>query len=34
MRLQFTVQDGHVFVGDGASSLSVELNALKSLSSA
>jgi uncharacterized protein YaeQ len=34
MRMHFTVQDGHVFVGDGASSLPVETNVLKSLGSA
>jgi uncharacterized protein YaeQ len=33
MRLQCTVHDGHVFVGDGAHSVSVELIALKSLNS-
>jgi uncharacterized protein YaeQ len=33
MRLQVTIQEGHVFVGDGATSVSVELRVLKPLSS-
>jgi uncharacterized protein YaeQ len=30
MRLQVTIHEGHVFVGDGASSVSVEMRTLKS----
>jgi uncharacterized protein YaeQ len=33
MRLQVTIQEGHVFVGDGATSVSVELRVRKPLSS-
>jgi uncharacterized protein YaeQ len=31
MRLQFTIQDGHVFVADGATSVPVELQILKAM---
>jgi uncharacterized protein YaeQ len=31
MRLQVTIQDGHVFIADGATSVPVELRVLKSL---
>ena len=32
MRLQVTIQEGHIFVADGASSVPVELRALKAMS--
>ena len=32
MRLQVTIQDGHVFIADGATSILVELRALKAMS--
>ena len=31
MRLQFTIEDGHVFVADGATSVPVELQTLKAM---
>ena len=34
MRLQFTIEDGHVFVADGATSVPVELQILKAMGSA
>jgi len=34
MRLQFTIEDGHVFVADGATSVPVELQILKAMRSA
>jgi uncharacterized protein YaeQ len=33
MRLQVTIQEGHIFVADGATSVSVDLRVLKALSS-
>jgi len=34
MRLQVTIQEGHVFVSDGATSVPVELRVLKAPASA
>jgi uncharacterized protein YaeQ len=34
MRLQFTIQDGHVYVADGASTVAVDLRVLKGPSDA
>jgi uncharacterized protein YaeQ len=34
MRLQVTIQEGHVYVADGAASVAVELRELKALAPA